>query len=196
MSMRQTLAVSAALALAAAGAAHAAPARPKPKPVCNLVTDPANDTFTGAKSLDILSADVATDGKVVTGVIRFAKLVKPTEEPASPTGGFYQLQFTYNGSGHVLTAHITPKGEEYGPTGKSTGKYDLAKNEVRIHVKATELAGSPVFKPGSLLTNFVVRTDIGNPTVPVGSTFQILGDSASGNKPYPVGYPSCVRPGA
>lgn len=195
MTTRTTLAVSAALALAAAGAAQAAP-RPKPKPpLCNLVTDPAADVATGAKSLDIVSADVATDGRIVTGVIRLAKAAAPGSDTSSPTGGFYQLQFTYNGTGHNLTAHVTPAGQVYGPDGKGKGTFDVAKNEVRIHVKPSDLAGAPVFKPGALLTNFVVRTDVGNPTLPVGSTFHLAGDTASGNKVYPVAHPSCVRPG-
>lgn len=196
MSTRTTLATAVALGLAAAGAADAAPARAKPRPLCNLIVDAPNDVATGAKSLDVVSADVVTDGRVVTGVIRIAKLAAPASDPLSPTGGFFQLQFTYNGTGHVLTAHVTPAGEVYGPDGKGTGKFDTAKNEVRIHVKPADLAGGPVFKPGALLTDFVVRTDVGNPTVPVGTTFQAAGDTATGNKPYPVGHPSCVRPGA
>jgi hypothetical protein len=196
MRTRTTLATALTLALAAGGAAHAA-TKPKPKPpICNLVVDPAGDTLTGTKSLDVLSADVASDAKVVTVVVRLAKAAAPASDPTTPTGGFFQVGFTYNGTGQNITAHVTPAGEVYGPDGKGTGRFDLAKNEVHITVKASDLAGAPVLKPGALFTDFVVRTDVGNPTVPISTTFQVLGDTATGSKPYPIGAASCVRPGA
>jgi hypothetical protein len=195
MRVRPLLAAALAAPLAAHGAVAVAAARPKPKPpLCNLVTDTAGDVATGAQSLDIKSADVATDGRTVTGVIRLTKALKPTTDSASPTGGFYSISFTYNALGYTLYAHITPKGEEYGP-GKGRGTYDLTKNEIRIHVSPGDMAGKPVFKPGALLTDLVVRTDVGDPAIPQGTTLYVAGDTATGNKPYPVGYPSCVKVG-
>ena len=82
-------------AVAVGGTANAAGHKAKHKsapPVCNLVTDPAGDapfdpTSAGAPGApndpngDILSADLASDGKFVTAVIR----VKSVATPAQPT---------------------------------------------------------------------------------------------------------------
>src|SRR5262245_27463636 len=85
-----TLAVGAPTAL---GATKPKP-KPKPKPVCNLVTDPAGDAslLAGASgqgydaSLDIISADVASDGKTITAVVRVKTLAKPANDTAAPLG--------------------------------------------------------------------------------------------------------------
>ncbi|HEV2890432.1 MAG TPA: hypothetical protein VGX28_08650 [Frankiaceae bacterium] len=196
MRTRTALAAATAAALAIPGAATAAP-RPaaKPKPLCNLVTDPSGDVATGAKATDIVGGDiVSVDGRKVTVLIRLAKAAAPGGDTGTPTGGFYQFQFTHNGVGVTLSAHVTQAGTSFSP-GKATGSYDVATNSLTITASPGDFPGGPVFKKGELLTDLVIRTDVGNPTVPIGTTLHIAGDTAQGTKPYPVGASSCVRQG-
>ncbi|HEX8004146.1 MAG TPA: hypothetical protein VF519_15770 [Mycobacteriales bacterium] len=195
MRIRTALVAAAAVAIAAQSGAVAA-TRPKPKPLCNLVTDKPGDLTTGTKSLDIVGADIVSDGKRLTVVVRLAKLAAVGSEPTSPTGGYFEFQFTHNGAGQKLFAQITAAGSKFGPGAGAKGAFDLARNEVRITVNANELFGSPVLRQGDLLTNFVVSTDIGNPVYDSGSTLYMAGDVANGYKPYPVGAASCVKLGA
>src|SRR5687768_14584060 len=90
------------LMAATVGVAGAAPA--KPKPVCNLVQDAKDDTFAaryqetaGAygpqeSSLDIVSADLASDAKTLTGVLRVQSLA--AAPATSPGGASYDINFT------------------------------------------------------------------------------------------------------
>ena len=187
---RRLAALAAVLVLATGGAATAA--RAKPRPLCNLVTDPAGDTKTGNESLDVVSGDIATDGKTLTVAIRVKKLT--AEDLTSPTGRFYELSFQYDGAGQQINAVIDHLGQKWA-NGKGTGKFDVARNEVRIHIPVDSLIGRPALRPGALLTNLLVRTDIGNPVVPIPTTAMALGDSAKGTKSYPINALSCVRPG-
>lgn len=198
MPTRIVVAIVASAALAAGtGAAEAA--RPKPKPLCNLVTDDKADVATGNQSLDIVSGDLATNAKTITAVIRVAKLT--AEDTMSPTGRYFEFAFTYEGSGYAIKALLTPTGNIWAD-GKGTGVVDTAKNEVRISMPIDQLTGHPVFKPGALITDMLIRTDVGNPAIKetpflaLPLTFLYAGDKAPSTKKYPINAASCVRVGA
>lgn len=192
MNRMRSLAVVAAV-LVAAGGATAEAAKAKPKPLCNLVTDKSGDVVTGNATLDVIGGDIATTPKMVTTVIRFAKLSE--QDLMSPTGRFYEFAFTYEGRGQSLTASFDPLGKPtWGKGGK--GVVDVAKNEIRIHLPVDNLTGRPALKPGAVFTNLLVRSDLGNPAYPIPTTLLLAGDSAQGTKPYPVHAASCVRVGA
>src|SRR5437764_15191751 len=112
---RAVVGVTAALAIALTGAsAHAAAKKkpaPKPKPVCHLITDPATDgPPSGDSSLNIISADIASNASAITAVIRVQKLADP--DLTAPEGRFYELEFTGSAAqtGHDLYAMVGPAG--------------------------------------------------------------------------------------
>ena len=93
MSLPRILAAGAAVSLLLGMSAADAAEKKKPKPVCNLVKDlksDATDNGTNAvktpndPNLDIVTADVASNSKTVTGVIRLTALA--LRSPARWTG--------------------------------------------------------------------------------------------------------------
>lgn len=86
MNVRLAAAALTAATLASGGVAHAAK-KPVP-PICNQITDDANDAVVGGSgnvagqpssaTLDILSADLATGKKNVVGALRLRSLEKDT----------------------------------------------------------------------------------------------------------------------
>jgi hypothetical protein len=196
MRARTIVAVIAGVTLLGGGvSAEAAAKKPKPKPICNLVPDAKGDVMTGNQVLDITSADVNADSKTITVAIRLAK-VSTDKNPLSPTGAFYEFAFAYDGIGKTISGYIDPTGKAaFNGTGKMT--LDTAHNEIRLTSKVDDLTGHPTFRPGGLFTNIVVRADLYNAT---GSSLAILvpivGDSATVNKAYAIGTPSCVKLGS
>lgn len=153
MKTRATLMAVALLVAGGAGVTTAAQA--KAKPVCNLVTDPKGDAayngaVPGADGDDIVSADVASDGKTITAVLRAAAI--PASDPQAPLGRNYSVLFTAPGSGDLLylSARTYPQGPKYlfgyqatdpdtgvntnYSLGDATGALDTAKGEVHISV--------------------------------------------------------------
>ena len=225
MKTRAVLALSAILAGGvSAGAANAAIKKPKPvPPVCNLVTDGAGDgeiraLTTGPAvpvaddNTDILSADIASDAKNITAVIRL-KAVGASDQYA-PTGTAYLLQFT--AVGHDLPIYLlasnptggTPVGKFGDVDGTSlTSKGDatvtIANNEVHITapVAAVTAALGAKLGAGSKLSGLSVRTGgiFGNAPgngAPIGGGYATLYyDTADGVKSYTAGAKSCVTPG-
>ena len=204
---RPAVALAVGAALAFAGTAGAAA---KPKPVCNLVTDKAGDAtgFLVASStpmptdanLDILSADVASDAKKLTAVIRVAKL---GADSTSPTGDIYYQNFSVGGTKYYLEALVTgTKGSyslgDFSGTGgtrhnieDATGKLDLAHNAVHITVPASSVgakAGKSVIGDLDTLAQRYVNL------VAVGIT--PTADEATSPRTYKAGALSCVKPGA
>ena len=205
------LAASAALVTGAA-AASAAPKKPAPvKPVCNLVVDDPNDTFllrsqdgvvAGPQedALDIVSADLASDAKRITAVIRVKKLATTI---ATGVGQGYELQFLNDGENTLyLSATITNGAQAFSvgfrdPTantatslGDASGVFDLAKNEVRISapVSAFSAQGTGV-KPGKLLSIGTITASRNLVAV------NVFADVSEGGTTYKAGAPSCVTPG-
>ena len=197
--------IAAVVALGLMAGAHSADAavkkKPTPKPLCQLVTDPSGDVKTSDASIDLLSADVASNKDTITVVFRVAKLT--ADDTLAPTGRFYSLSFTTpDGLGNSITAQLTPTGNIWNggsppSTSTGTGVVDVAKNEVRVSVPIDRLVGHPLFKPGTLLTNLVARADYGNPVLAAQTSLGLLGDvtTKENAKSYPIGAASCVAVG-
>lgn len=215
--LRPVLAASLVGAVALAGGAVAAPAKAKAKPVCNLVTDAGGDTFlvrsqdtAGAygpqeDSLDILSADVATDAKTLTGVFRLKSLAAAAG--TSPGGASYDINFTTPTiKSPVYVRAILPSSgaptAEAGtresiivtslatPLGAGTVVVDKAKNEVRFSFPLAHFTPAGGLKAGEKLTFGDVTTGRA-----VGTSRAVFADVAATDKAYTVGAPSCVVPG-
>ena len=205
------------------GVAVAAPA---PKPVCQLVKDAKGDAtynnVPGDSSVDITSADVASDGKTITGVIRVDKVVNPN--PQAPAGQAWFVKFNVKGAPEILflSARAYPTGDKFvfGYTapdpntdvntsytlGTATGVIDTAKNEIRI---STAAAGFKVAKAnivkGAKLSGLLADSwriagqgavpsqEVGPARAPLGG-FLLPFDSATGGS-YVVGTKSCVALG-
>lgn len=204
------LAASLPLALAAEAAS-----RPKPKPVCNLVTDAAGDAaFVAAPAddaLDIISADVASDAKSFTAVIRVKDL---GAAQVSQLGSELQIQFELPGAvapvwiGYNTSAYggdafqygVIGQGEGgvTNPTGDAVGIVDTAKNEVRMTVAVSALNELGKAKPGSKVANITVSAAQLVGVAPNASGFygyNAFGVDDAAGKAYVAGAPSCVKPG-
>lgn len=221
--LRLTVAGSLVLTSLAAGGAVAAPA--KPKPVCNLITDEKNDTFAlrsqdaqGAygpqeDALDIVSGDLASDGKVLTAVLRVKKMA--LSSGTAPNGLSFRVQFTHGGldedtnlflSGRASgTAQVFTAGSRAITANLSTkladvkGVFDVTKSEVRISapLEVFKSLGGGIKKGTKLqladLDQTASRFITVNPATGADTaTFADVGNSASS---YTVGAPSCVVPG-
>jgi hypothetical protein len=209
--VRSVLLVAALVATGISASADAAVRRPPP---CKTILDPEGDSAHGA-SLDIVSADIASDRKTVTAVIRLASISKTN--PDAPTGQGYYFDFTAGGEAPIFLSYtITPTTESfnYGYVDTATGGglhrsidaakgvVDTAKKEIRISapVGAWTTYGNP--KVGSKITGitlstyWVVGAYVPNPTngSSTGGGSLQPADDASG-KTYVAGSPSCVVPG-
>jgi hypothetical protein len=213
---RPVLAVSLVASLTAVGVAGAA-TKPKPKPVCHLIADTSGDApifgpTPSDDSLDIVSGDIATNAKSLTGVVRVKNLAATTS--TSPyTGQTYYVQFSVPGFDNPMyvgyqvdkTAALFQYGDlettqgqgVYTPKGNATGVVDAAKNEIRISVALGDLASLASVKPGKKITGIQALTfqNVGVPNAAGGGGALVGGDTAEATKPYVAGYPSCVTPG-
>lgn len=224
MNVRSAAALAVALATIG-GAAQAAPV----KKVCNNVKDGMGDTFAARTqdaegvygpqedALDIVSADIASDGKFVTAAIR---MVSMGTAQTSPYGKGYAFDFMLPSSPNVITLRaIVPNSgapifeasykDPEVPNSPSTflgsaiGVVDDKKKEVRISAPVSLFASLGEIKKGTILAPPedssasagravpVVPGVAGAPT-PTRFTFA---DVALDAKPYKVGTPSCVTPG-
>jgi hypothetical protein len=218
------------LAALVAGVAPVADAAPKPKPTCQNISDAKGDTFAvraqdtqGAygpqeDALDITSADLASDGKVVTAVVRIAALSRAIA--SSPTGFTTGVDFVIGSSDSTvrLSAVLTPNGDRFEVSaaaadalpnqpstfvGEVTGVVDEKKGEVRIHAPAALLAPYGALKPGTKLIPNDAQSATVSRAVPAltstpGAPMTTRGpfaDIAAGGKTALVGAPSCVVPG-
>lgn len=208
-SLRTALATSLVAAVALAGGAAAAP-----KPVCNLMSDPKGDasfldTLPNDRSLDIVSADVASDAKTLTGVLRVDAF--SAVSPTSPLGRGYYVMFNAPKAEFpiYLNVQITPDvtrfawgtretlasgNGSYVRKGEATGVIDAAKNELRISVPLADVAAVTKLTPGTKLTALTASTTSVIGTSASGGLVATV-DDAAGSKAYLVGTPSCVAPG-
>lgn len=217
---RAGLVVSAAALLLSAGAATAAP-----KPACEVVKDDKGDTFAvraqdgaGAfgpqeDALDIVSADLGSDGKTLTAVLRVAKLALTTG--TAPNGISFRMQFTHAGvapdvnlymdaraSGGAtvfsagsrnVTANVSTK------LGDVQGVFDVAKNEVRISAPLSLFkdVGGPIKAGTRLIFNELDQTSARvvavNPVA--GTATAAFADVTTSTAAYVVGDPTCVPVG-
>jgi hypothetical protein len=211
--------------------APSASALTKAAPTCNTIKDPAGDTFAlrsqdqqavygpQEDGLDITSADLASDGKVVTAVIRIAALSRSIA--LSPTGLTTGVEFAIGGSDSLIRMQavlVSGQADRFEVTtiaadavantpptyvGEGTGVVDLAKKEVRITASAALLApygpvkiGTKLF-PGeaqSATTSRGVPAITTTPGQPA-TTRGPYADVAIGGTPVVVGARSCVTPG-
>lgn len=210
--LRSAAAAAVGLSLVIAGHAGAAP-KPKPKPVCNLVTDSASDvTAPGDASQEILSADIASDAKNFTTVVRL-KGIKATG--VGQLGKEVRIDFTLPGG--VAKAWMGWTSSVYGgdtfqygligqgaggstsPTGDAAGSIDVAKNELRMTVPTSAMNELGKAKVGNKVTDIVVTASqlVGVAPNPSGAYafFSESVDSAEASAAYTTGTPSCVKPG-
>lgn len=195
----------------AAGGAVAAPKAAAP--VCNLVVDPKGDdgseVFKHSDSLDIVSADIASDAKLVTAVIRVAKYAA-SDSNAAPTGRAWYLEFSLPKAETPLWmgTQVTPTGTlyRYGwvdgtirrSLGNAEGVIDVAKNELRVSAPIGVWAERGTVKPGSKVSGLVAASyNYVGATAPTGNGGGSLqpGDTAESGKSYVAGAKSCVAPG-
>lgn len=178
------------------------------KPVCNLVTDEAGDTaylaLPASDTIDILSADIASDGKKLTAVLRVKKYT--ANETATVHGKRFIVAFEGAGLKPMyLTLLDYPVGQvfNFGSTsvdaagrttytsdGAATGAVDAAAGTITISTDAAALkeAGYGTLTKGKDLSgiNAVTFRRVG--------TSLFSGDDAATSKKYKVGAASCLKP--
>jgi hypothetical protein len=231
MRTRPAAAVAVALAVVSTGAAHAATKKPaKPKPVCNIIKDGTKDTFaarpqdtrpelhgTGPQEdgFDITSADIASDGKWITAVVRVKKLSSAIQ--TSPTGAGFGVDFQLPSSdlvGSLRAVLVTGQQPYFEATsrdpevantpstylGAAKGLVVTKKNEVHITAPVSVFASLGQIKKGTLIsfpeadaaaTGRAIPPSPGVKDRPVASRF-VFADVAPAGKPYKVGTASCV----
>ena len=218
------------LLLVAGVTAPFAEAAPKPKPSCLTINDPKGDTFAvraqdgqGAygpqeDALDIVSGDLASDGKVVTAVVRLASFSRAIA--TSPQGFTVGLDFLIGSSadsvvrlqavlGSTDRFEVSAKAVDALPNvpstyvGEATGVVDEKKGEIRITAPAALLAPYGALKPGTKLVPNEAESATASRGVPPitttpGQPMTTRGpfaDIAAGGRTVAVGAPSCVVPG-
>jgi hypothetical protein len=227
MKVRAIVLVFSLLPLGAATSALAV-TKPKVKPVCQIIKDGSGDAayngvLPGDGNDDVVSGDLASDGKTVTGVIRLAALAQP--DPMAPFGQGFFVRFTPKGTDKVLfvSARTYPQGTAfvYGyaapdpntgvntsyTLGTATGVVDTAKKEVRVSAPAAGFSAAQVklVKGLKLLSptadtwrlvgqGLVPSQEVGGTRVPLGGVLLPF-DDATGPA-YVIGTPSCVKLGA
>jgi hypothetical protein len=214
---RAVLALVLTAGLAAGGTAVAAPKpkpKPKPKPVCNVATDAKGDTFAARvqdtqggpfgphdDGLDIVSADLASDGKVITGVVRVVSMAPASTSPGgrgfdiniatprSPAEVYLRASVPASGAptAEAGTREALPAVTSVStPLGAGTAVVDTAKNEVRFSFPTSIFESVGGIKVGDTLS-------FGEITV--GRTLgprSVFADVAVPGTSYKVGTPTCV----
>lgn len=203
--VRPALAIALGGSVVAAGTAGAVT---KPKPVCNLVKDVKGDgagPLASDPGLDIISADIASDAKNITAVIRLAGPATESGSTAAPEGGAYYFLFNAPDATNVLYLTVSNglTGEEYAmgavegsiyrnKPGVVTGHIDG--NVITMTASRSEFSSLASVKPGSKLTNLVAEVKVPLEVPGVGGSLQPA-DDAAGSKSYTAGSLSCVKPG-
>jgi len=228
MNVRTAALLAVALTATGVGTAQAA-TKPKPAPkLCNIVQDPTGDTFAfrsqelvktfgpQENAFDITSADIASDGKVVTAVVRVKAL--STAIQTSPLGSAYAFDFklpTSEDTASLRAVFVTGQAPYYEATykkdianspstflGTATGSYDTKKNEVHITAPVGLFAVLGEMKKNTLIqpaddaaaSGRAVPPSPGVKDQPVATRF-VFADVAAPLKSIRVGAPSCVTPG-
>jgi hypothetical protein len=201
-----TTAAVAAIATALPAQAATKP-KPKPKPVCNVLTDPADDAgpfagiagaSTNDPSLDVVSADVATDATRLTAVIRVKKLTKDAATtPLSQVGRRWMLRFTVGSTVVQVATTDGPLDTSY-QRGATNGVLDTTTNEIRVTIPLASIPGVKIVK-GSVLQNIDVLTNYFltfRRSDGIGDGLSAApADNGKTTKTYVAGTPSCVKIG-
>lgn len=198
------LAVLLVAGLAGAPAAHA---RPR-KPVCHLVKDVAADETVSEPALDVRGADLASDGRRLTALVRLGGH-PDTSAPTSPLGRVYTFRFRGAGDGEfpVFLSYVTTPTTKEASYGfhDPVSRQDIERGPATVKVTASSVAVTvPLvvlepfgkFHPGSVLSEPVVeslrvlgaRTDLG-------TDLRTGADIADGTGTYVAGSRSCVPVG-
>lgn len=199
--LRTAVTASLALSLAGAGGALAGP-----KTSCDLIKDDTGDAaiVSDQASLDIVTADLASDDKNITAVLRLDGAPSGAN-PEAVGGTRYYLSFNSPGvaEAQYLAAFVPFAGDPTFRTGQitdngtsrsfstdpdpATGK--IEENVVTITAPLSAFSERAKVAPGTKLA------------APTAETFAVVGvflvsvDDATG-KSYTAGNPSCVKPGA
>lgn len=194
------------------------PIHEPPAPPVNAPSGwPSQSVGSSTDALDIVSADIATDKRFVTAVVRVKKLAA-TAPTAAPTGMQWDLEFIVDGKSITFTAVTDPtgapryQGSYVDPiqggvlfSGGFTGAFDLKKSEVRITAPVALISGQARIKPGAKLTK--LQSSAGpiftmpEPSKKVskgGILFTLTfaaADTASSTRTYVVNSRNCVTPG-
>jgi hypothetical protein len=204
-----------AASLAAAGTASAA-TKAKPKPVCNLITDPTDDSsfLPGMpdQSMEITSADISSSAKVITAVIRVKDLAASSNAAYLGRNFYFRWNApeaeyplfvsastdavdgdTFSYGRYGVTADGVEQDGLYGGLGDAQGVIDRAHNLIRISVPTSVMSDFGKVKVGSKFTGLYTGALalIGVPGV--GGALQTV-DEAEGSKSYVAGALSCVKP--
>lgn len=207
MTMRRLIAVAAAACMLSALPAQAA-TKPKPKPKkpsCKLVLDAEKDAgalsnpngATYDPALDVMSADVASNAKFLTWVIRVKKLTK--SDTMSPVGQRFTTSFTVGTSSVPLNVNIDAQGHVFFPPGAVNTFFDEGKSEIRFTMPMSVLPQA--LPAGTIMRNFQVSTatsvGLDPATFPSGGIPLSPVDTAlsSSTTSYVAGWPSCVAIG-
>lgn len=218
--MRTRALLATAVVVAAGLSATAADAAPKPRripPSCNLVKDATGDisnkyqgvdVFQADPGLDLVGADVVSDAKNITAVIRLASA------PGSATvyAKRYIVQMNVAGlaSPLVLAAAITPTGTTYSfgyygttTTGKGfsySGTAAVGKIEDKVITVGTSLANIATMtqlgtvKKGAKISGLSLTANRRVPAFTQVTGQVIVADDALGKTSYLAGNPSCIKP--
>lgn len=222
-------AVFVALTVACAGLTTASHAAVKVAPVCKLLVDDAGDTKVMGQvkhqddAMDILSADVASNAKEVTAVIRVKKYA--ATDQTAPLGRSYYLLWAAKGApGPVfLSAGVYPNANEFvfgfldetatpgrfTSLGSARGVFDADKSEIRVTAAISDLVKNKLgtYKAGEKLASLkaearsftgqnVVQKPTGWPSqAPFIRGLVHVVDDATATKSYSIGAPSCVAVG-
>jgi hypothetical protein len=206
--------LSAVASAAGSSDVHAQAAGKKVKKVCRLVTDATDDAKnaagSGNPSLDIISADVATNATTLTAVIRVAKLTSGFD-PQAPLGRSWQLGMAVPGAnaGQLVVGVVDgPFGtrDANGLGGKVT--LDPKTNSVIVSESLAKLASSfhaHILRGKTRISQFVAQgTAVVQEPNAGGLTTVIVPGGAADYAPnagvsaatYLAGAPSCVRVGS
>ena len=212
--MRRLAVVVVALAVAAS----ATPSLAGPSKACLLIRDVAGDatdqpnmTVPGVNQpdLDIVSADVASDARWVTTVVRVQDLGTALDAPGRRSQYRFSFRlglneavetFAYRGvDGERFAVTVPTEGEERTKTLlPATGVFDVARNEVRVTIPLAQASQGRKMPKKTYFTELSASTFRGTgPAVGIaGSVGVSTGmDSASTTARYLAGSPSCVPVG-
>lgn len=211
--LRPILAASLGIVLVGSGVVASASAT-SVRPVCNLVSDAKGDGagfVSNADGLDVVTADVASDAKNVTAVVRLAAAPPSAGDPNAPEGASYYVEWTakdaanpvYLTAGSDATGAFTYAMGDVQPSPTGGQLFQNATGVVTGHVDGSTItitAERSVFsalssvKPGSKLTN--LTADVFYPVeVPMVGGLLEQADNATSSKAYVAGARSCVTPG-
>jgi hypothetical protein len=162
--------------------------------------------------LDIVSADVASDARSVTTVIRVQHLGTALE--AAGRRNQYRFSFFLGAYGDVVTyAYRRVDGEQFAVTvptegetttrtvRAATGVFDVARNEVRVTIPLMQARGNRTMRKQMYFTQLSAETFRGfgaagsGAGLPGGLGVATGVDQASSRNRYLAGSPSCVQVG-